>query len=112
VHPHAENAAEAAEAAGAQNKFWEMHNTIFENQRRLRPRDLALYAESLGLDVGQFSDDLTRHAYHDRIQDDFISGVRSGVNGTPCFFLNGLRHDGPADVDTLVNALERSLVFR
>lgn len=109
IHPHAENAAEAAEVAGAQGKFWEMHDTLFTHQDALDDLDLVQYAADLGLDVVQFQADLLAHAYADRVREDFMSGVRSGVNGTPTFFINGHRHDGGYDLHTLLAALENAL---
>jgi protein-disulfide isomerase len=105
-HLHAEHAAEAAEAAASQAKFWQMHDVLFENQRRLRDRDLSAYAEQLGLDVERFDRELAEHVYADRVREDFMSGVRSGVNGTPTFFVNGARHDDSYDLETLLAALE------
>ena len=105
-HPHAEAAAEAAEAAGHQGAFWEMHDHLFENQKRLRDEDLRSYADELGLDVERFGKELTEQVDADRVHEDFMSGVRSGVNGTPTFFINGSRHDDSFDLDTLQNALE------
>ena len=105
IHPHAEPAAEAAEAAGAQGQFWEMHDTLFENQPALDGSDLVAYAEDLGLDLEQFVTELERRVHQPRVREDFMSGVRSGVNGTPSFFINGVRHDGPWDAESLVLAL-------
>jgi protein-disulfide isomerase len=93
-HPHAEHAAEAAEAAGAQGKFWEMHDTLYEHQRALDDASLVRHAERLGLDVARFTADLRQHAFAARVREDFLSGVRSGVNGTPTFFVNGERYEG------------------
>jgi len=107
-HPHAEQAAEAAEAAGAQGRFWQMHDLLFENQKRLRDEDLRGYAETLGLDVQLFETQLADHVHAERVREDFMSGVRSGVNGTPTFYVNGVRHDEPYDVETLLAALERA----
>jgi protein-disulfide isomerase len=107
VHPFAEGAAEAAEAAGEQGKFWEMHDTLYENQSALRPEELVGYAKHLQLDVPHFTSELTAHAHAKRIREDFLSGVRSGVNGTPTFFINGVRHDGANDVDTLLGSNPR-----
>jgi protein-disulfide isomerase len=107
-HPHAEQAAEAAEAAAAQGRFWEMHDLLYENQRRLRDQDLHVYAEQLGLDVEQFDKDLAEHVHASRVREDFMSGVRSGVNGTPSFYVNGARHDDSYDLETLLAALERA----
>jgi protein-disulfide isomerase len=93
-HPHARLAAEAAEAAGAQGKFWEMHDTLFEHQDALETEDLVGYAKSIGIDTVQFSHDLEAGTYTKRVRDDFRNGARSGVNGTPTFFVNGSRYDG------------------
>lgn len=93
-HPHAQHAAEAAEAAGAQGKFWEMHDVIYEHQRRLDDRHLVGYAEELGLDAERVARELEDGTHTARVRDDFMSGVRSGVNGTPTFFVNGERFDG------------------
>ena len=109
IHPHAYQAAEAAEAAGAQNRFWEMHHLLFANQDRLGLRDLIGYAGALGLDLERFVTDLRGHAHAGRLREDFLSGVRSGVNGTPTFFVNGLRHDGGYDVEVLLEALRSEL---
>ena len=109
IHPHAYQAAEAAEAAAAQGRFWEMHDLLFENQDRLGVRDLIGYADALDLDLEQFVTDLRGHAHTDRLQEDFLSGVRSGVNGTPTFFVNGLRHNGGYDVEALLEALRSEL---
>jgi protein-disulfide isomerase len=105
-HPRAEQAAEAAEAAAAQGRFWPMHDLIFENQKRLSDRDLRGYAEQVGLDLDRFDRELIEHTHADRVHEDFMSGVRSGVNGTPTFFINGARHDDSYDVETLRAALE------
>ena len=107
-HPHAEQAAEAAEAAAAQGRFWEMHDTLYENQRRLRDQDLRSYAERLELDVERFARELAEHIHAPRVHDDFISGVRSGVNGTPTFYINGVRHDDSYETEVLLDALERA----
>jgi protein-disulfide isomerase len=104
-HPHAQHAAEAAEAAGAQGKFWEMHDRLFERQFALDDEYLIEYAGDLGLDVDRFRGELAGRAYEPRVREDFRSGVRSGVNGTPTFFINGVRHDGAWDVETLIAAV-------
>jgi protein-disulfide isomerase len=109
IHPHAYQAAEAAEAAGAQGRFWEMHDLLFANQDRLGLRDLIGYAGALELDLERFVTDLRGHAYADRLREDFLSGVRSGVNGTPTFFVNGMRHDGGYDLEALLEALRVEL---
>jgi protein-disulfide isomerase len=107
-HPHAELAAETAEAADAQGKFWEMHDLLYENQQHLEAADLHRYAEQLGLDVDRFDDELARHVHAERVREDFMSGVRSGVNGTPTFYVNGVRHDGDYELETLLAALDRA----
>jgi protein-disulfide isomerase len=107
-HPHAQQAAEAAEAAASQDRFWEMHDVLFENQKRLRDPDLRDYAEQLGLDLEKFDEDLAEHVHAARVREDFMSGVRSGVNGTPTFYINGARHDDSYDADTLLAALQRA----
>ncbi len=105
IHPHAFGAAEAAEAAGAQGKFWQMHDLLYENQQALGHQDLGRYATFLGLDVPRFVKELSEHTWEPRVREDFMTGIRSGVNGTPTFFVNGLRHDGPWDAETLIEAL-------
>ena len=103
-HPHAFRAAEAAEAAAAQGRFWEMHELLFRTQWALEDDDLAGYAAQLGLDLDRFRDDLTRHAHAPRIRADLESGQRSGVRGTPTFFVNGTLH---VDLDDSVDATAR-----
>jgi len=105
IHPHAEHAAEAAEAAGTQKNFWGMHETLFENQGALDDGDLAEYAAELGLDETRLIREVTSSVYAPRIREDFKSGVRGGVNGTPTFFINGERYDGTLDLKHLLNAL-------
>jgi protein-disulfide isomerase len=107
MHPHAEHAAEAAEAAGAHGKFWEMHDALYENQEALDDSDLVEYAAAAGLDETQFTSEMAQHTQAARVREDFMSGVRSGVNGTPTFFINGVRHDDSFDLDTLLNAMEQ-----
>jgi protein-disulfide isomerase len=107
-HPHAEHAAEAAEAAGAQGRFWEMHDLLYERQQHLADRDLHDDASELGLDVDRFDKELAAHDYAERVHEDFMSGVRSGVNGTPTFYVNGVRHDDSYEMDVLLDALERA----
>jgi protein-disulfide isomerase len=105
-HPHAERAAEAAEAAASQATFWEMHDLLYENQKRLGDSDLHGYAEQLRLDLGAFDEDLAGHVHLERVREDFMSGVRSGVNGTPTFYINGVRHDGSYELESLLAALQ------
>ena len=108
VHAHAEHAAESAEAAGAQGRFWEMHDRLFERQFALEDEHLIEYALELGLDAPRVARELAAHTYKPQVRDDFMSGVRSGVNGTPTFFINGLRYDYTWNEDTLTAALERA----
>jgi protein-disulfide isomerase len=108
THPHAQSAAEAAEAAGAQGKFWEMHDRLFERQFALDDASLLEYALELGLDVERCRRELARRVYEPRVREDFRSGVLSGVNGTPTFFINGERHDDAWDAPTLLAALEQT----
>jgi Na+/H+ antiporter NhaA len=105
VHPNAQMAAEAAEAAAAQGAFWEMHDTLLAHQDELTPSDLARYAGELELDVERFRDELRRRVYAPRVAEDVASADASGVAGTPSFFINGRRHQGAYDVDTLTAAV-------
>jgi protein-disulfide isomerase len=107
-HPHAERAAEAAEAAGAQGRFWEMHDRLYENQRHLDDDHLRSHAAALALDVDMFVKELAEHVHADRVHEDFMTGVLSGVNGTPTFFINSVRHDDAYEYETLLSALERA----
>jgi protein-disulfide isomerase len=112
AHPFAEHAAEAAEAASAQGKFWEMHDTLYEHQQALDDTNLVIYAIALDLDERRFIDELTKHVYADRVREDVLSGIKSGVNGTPTFFINGIRHDNSYDAPTLLAAIEAARVAR
>jgi protein-disulfide isomerase len=105
MHPHAVIAAQAAEAAAAQGKFWQMYDVLFLNQDALDPDDLIGYAEAIGLDLPRFIDEMEREVYAAKVQEDFASGVRSGVSGTPTFFLNGRRWDGPRETRFIVAAI-------
>jgi protein-disulfide isomerase len=109
MHPQAESAAETAEFAGAHGKFWEMHDGLFENQERLGGPLYLELAQELGLSVTGLRQALEEGKYKDRVRADFSSGVRSGVNGTPTFFINGKRHDGPFDYESLVRAIEEAV---
>jgi protein-disulfide isomerase len=109
IHPHSFGAALAAEAAGGQGAFWPMHDMLFEHQDRLDPADLVGYAEALGLDVDRFVRDLEGRTYEPKVRDDFMTGVRSGVNGTPTFFINGVRHNGGWDARSLLAAIRAEL---
>ena len=106
IHPQAEEAAEAAEAAGARGEFWRMHDLLFGNQDALGFENLIGYAKSLGIDSNEFANELMERVHAKRVRDDFISGVRSGVNGTPTFFVNGMRFDGVLELETMTQALE------
>jgi protein-disulfide isomerase len=105
VHPHAQLAAEAAEAAARQGSFWEMHDLLLDHQGELLGKHLVRYAIELGLDVEEFTDDLRHHAGAARVAQDVDSADLSGVSGTPTFFLNGQRHHGAYDIETLSNAV-------
>lgn len=109
THPEAQLAAEAAEAAGAQGKFWEMHDALYENQHSLGPELIRELARKIGLDMQRFEEDLAERRFRQRVRQDFLGGVRSGVNGTPTFFINGERYDGHADEEELATALEQRL---
>jgi protein-disulfide isomerase len=109
IHPHAEYAAEAAEAAGFQGKFWDMHAALFAHQDALDDGQLVTYAGAIGLDTGTFHRDLASHAHAARVREDFMSGVRSGVNGTPTFFINGLRYEGARDFEAIYAALTEAV---
>ncbi len=104
-HPHAERAAEAAEAASAQGRFWEMHDLLFENQDALENEDLKRYALTLGLDAERLTNEVLAGAHTARVREDFRSGARNGVNGTPTFFINGVRYEGIPEVEALLAAL-------
>src|ERR1700761_482220 len=109
LHPYAEAAAETAEFAAAQGKFWEMHDLIYENQARLGEELLLDLAQELDLDPEKLIQALQAKEFAARVKSDFSSGVRSGVNGTPTFFINGQRHDGRYDYESLVAAVEEVL---
>jgi protein-disulfide isomerase len=109
VHPHSLDAAIAAEAAGAQGRFWQMHDQLFTHQDRLAPRDLLVLARNIDLDLERFAEDLTQRAYEPRVRRDFLSGVRSGVNGTPTFFINGVRHNGAWTLESLLDGIRAAL---
>jgi Na+/H+ antiporter NhaA len=110
VHPHARLAAEATEAAGAQGKFWEMHDLLFEHQDALRKADLVRYATELGLDVDRFVDELRQRVHASRVDGDVDGADLSGVSGTPSFFVNGRRHHGAFDLVSLTAAVKAAKV--
>jgi protein-disulfide isomerase len=105
VHPNADMAAEASEAAAAQGKFWEMHDLLLDHQDELRFRELIAYAEELDLDLERFQGDLEDGTHAARIEEDVDSADLSGVSGTPTFFVNERRHDGAYDIETLSAAV-------
>jgi protein-disulfide isomerase len=105
LHPDAQLAAEAAEAAGAQGKFWEMHESLFRHQGDLSEKQLKLYAEGLSLDMDRFRQDLKEHTFETRVREDFKRGVANGVYGTPGLFVNGIRHDGAFDAESIMKKL-------
>ena len=109
VHPHAQLAAEASEAAAKQGAFWGMHDLLMEHQGALTARDLIGYAGSLGLDTERFAADLRKHAGAARVAEDVDSADLSGVSGTPTFFVNGQRHYGAYDIETLSRAVKLAL---
>jgi protein-disulfide isomerase len=109
VHPNAEPAAESAEFAGAHRRFWEMHNGLYENQDRLGPPLLFELAEALGLPQSELRVSIATEKYAPKIKSDFLGGVRSGVNGTPSFFVNGRQHEGGFEFSDLVSAIEPHL---
>jgi protein-disulfide isomerase len=104
-HPHAALAAEAAECAGAQGRFWQMHDMIYSNQPDLEYEDLRWCADALGLDLLRFDDELKAHLYRGEVRRDFQRGVRDGVNGTPTIFLNGRRYDGPRERSAMIREI-------
>jgi protein-disulfide isomerase len=109
IHTFAFGAAEAAEAAGAQGRFWDMHDLLFANQSALAPGHLLGYAQALDLDLDRFASELQQHTHEPRVREDFMSGIRSGVNGTPTFFINGVRHNGDYEPDTLIAAIREAV---
>jgi len=105
-HPRAEHAAEAAEAAGLQGKFWEMHDLLYENQGALADEDIARYATTLGLDTPRLMSEVLTGAHAPRIREDVQTGARGGVNGTPSFLINGERYDGSLGLHALLSSVE------
>jgi protein-disulfide isomerase len=112
AHPYALVAAEAAEAAALQGKFWEMHDQLFEQQTFLEPDIIPLWAKKIGLNLEKFGNDIKQGVVAKRIQEDRQSGIRSGVNGTPTFYINGSRYDGSPDVESLLAALAAESAIR
>ena len=106
MHPNAESAAETAEFAAAENKFWEMHDALFENQTELGDELYSELAKEIGLSAKSLHSALAANKFEERVRTDFSGGVRSGVNGTPTFFINGRRHDGPFEFENMVEAID------
>jgi protein-disulfide isomerase len=107
LHRHAESAAESAEFAGTRGKFWEMHDLLFENQTQLGNAQYEAFAEQLGFSPIELRQALASREFLSRVRADFAGGVRSGVNGTPTFFINGQRHNGPWEFEDLRTAIEQ-----
>jgi protein-disulfide isomerase len=107
IHHRAHRVAEAAEAAGAQGEFWRMHDLLFEHQDALDDDDLILYAVETGIDAGRFARRLASGTYRPRVREDLLSGSQGGVTGTPAFFINGIRHIGDYDAESLLAGIER-----
>ena len=106
IHPHAQHAAEAAEVAASQDRFWQMHDYLFEHQKALDDNHLLQYAGKLGLDINKFKKEVTGHAYAPLIKESLKSGIDSGVQGTPTFFVNGERYEDSWDLETFSNFLK------
>jgi protein-disulfide isomerase len=112
MHPFAELAAEAAEAAGAQGKFWEMHDAIYENQESLGEEMIEGIVQELKLDVNRFNSDIKARKFKEHVRKDFIGGAKSGVNGTPSLFINGERFDESLDEETLIKVIHDSFLSK
>jgi protein-disulfide isomerase len=112
MHPNAVIAAQASEAAAAQGRFWEMYDLLFLNQDALDPDDLIGYAEAIGLDRQRFIDEMERGVYAARVEADAAGGASSGVTGTPTFFINGARWDGPREVNFMLGAVREAAGVR
>jgi protein-disulfide isomerase len=111
IHPLAEPAAEAAEFAGARGMFWQIHDGIYENQDQLSIPFLVELATLHGLSIVGLSNAISDHEFGEKIRQEFLAGARSGVNSTPAFFINDVRHDGPHELDDMVSALETQLLL-
>jgi protein-disulfide isomerase len=109
IHPHAQHAAEAAEAAAAQGKFWQMHDHLFEHQKALDDNHLLEYAKKVGLDIDKFKNEMSEHVYAPLINKSLKAGIDSGVEGTPTFFVNGIRYEDSWDFDTFSSFLKENL---
>ena len=108
IHPHAQHAAEAAEAAAAQDKFWQMHDYLFEHQKALDDTHLLEYAKDIGLNIDRFKKEMSGHVYAPLISKSLKSGIDSGVEGTPTFYINGERYEDSWDLDTLSSFVKKS----
>ena len=108
VHPNADSAAQSAEFCGVHGLFWEMHDALYANQADLSVPLLFALVRELGLSEARLRESLADGTYESKVRSDFVSGVRSGVNGTPCFFINGQRHNGSYAFDELYSAIEAS----
>jgi len=108
LHPHAEIAAEAAEAVGARRRFWQMHDWLFEHQDQLDAKTIVAGLKAIAPDGEAIAEEIRGHRYLDKVRSDFIGGVRSGVNGTPTFFVNGGRHDGGHSLPDLEFAVDEA----
>jgi protein-disulfide isomerase len=109
VHPHAEFGAECAEAAGAQDRYWMMHDWMFTHQQQLEPGAVGTAAQQMGMDSNSLLQAVSARTFYPKVQHDFMTGLRSGVNGTPTFFINGTRYDGVPTLDGLVTAIDAEL---
>jgi protein-disulfide isomerase len=109
IHPHAQHAAEAAEAAGAQDKFWQMHDYLFEHQKALDDGHLLEYAQKVGLEIHKFKNEVSRHLYAPLIEQSLKGGIDSGVEGTPTFFINGVRYEDSFDLKTFSETFQNYL---
>lgn len=107
LHPRAQKAAEAAEAAGNQGKFWQMHNKLFEKQSALTDVDFVEYAVELNLDVFRFLREIAEHTHAQRVQKDLYSGIERGITRTPTFLINNVRYDGTYSLQSLLDAIEQ-----
>ena len=109
IHPHAQHAAEAAEAAAAQEKFWQMHDYLFEHQKALDDGHLLEYAQKIGLEIHKFKNEVSRHLYAPLIEQSLKGGIDSGVEGTPTFFINGVRYEDSFDLKAFSETLKKYL---
>jgi protein-disulfide isomerase len=109
IHPHAQHAAEAAEAAGGQDKFWQMHDHLFEHQNELEDGHLLEYAKIVGLDTERFKKEISEHVYVPVINKSLKNGIKSGVEGTPTFFLNAVRYEDSWELETLFETIRSAI---